>query len=107
MRGEKHVYATKKRPRSILLFALPLLALLLLGSLVSLWSVGQGSGAVASAQRSADNGPQNTSYPLQEGFESGTLNTFSSVIGVCHTTDCGWSVVTSDRHSGTYSAFAP
>ncbi|MFL5734382.1 MAG: dockerin type I domain-containing protein [Chloroflexia bacterium] len=39
--------------------------------------------------------------PLVEGFESGTLGTFSS------SGSPGWSAVTTDSHTGLYSAFAP
>jgi hypothetical protein len=42
-----------------------------------------------------------------ETFESGTLGVFTSTVGTCPGGGCGWTAVTSDKHSGTYSAFAP
>src|SRR5262249_33404110 len=39
--------------------------------------------------------------PITEGFEDGTLGLFNSSGAP------GWSAVTTDRHTGLYSAFAP
>jgi hypothetical protein len=47
------------------------------------------------------------STPYTEGFESGTLHSFTSQVAQCSTGGCGWSAVTTGAHSGTYSAFAP
>jgi hypothetical protein len=45
--------------------------------------------------------------PLSEGFESGTLSTFSSSVPTCVPGGCGWNAVTTAAHSGTFSAFSP
>lgn len=45
--------------------------------------------------------------PLSEGFESGTLNSFSSSVATCVPGGCGWVASTVTAHSGTYSAFVP
>ena len=42
-----------------------------------------------------------------EGFESGTLGTYVSVVATCVPGGCGWNSVTTAAHSGTHSAFAP
>src|SRR3954469_10683181 len=52
-------------------------------------------------------GPIAAVTPVQEGFESGPLNTFSSVVPFCGTGGCGWRAVTGTLRSGLYSAFAP
>jgi HYR domain/RTX calcium-binding nonapeptide repeat (4 copies) len=44
---------------------------------------------------------------LPEGFEAGTLGAFASSSPVCASAPCGWSSVTTDKHSGLRSAFAP
>lgn len=44
---------------------------------------------------------------LNEGFESGTLGAFTSVVSTCTPGGCGWSSTTSASHTGTYSAFSP
>ena len=44
---------------------------------------------------------------LSEGFESGTLGAFASVVSTCTPGGCGWSSTTSAQHTGTYSAFSP
>lgn len=49
--------------------------------------------------------PDGTVTPLNEGFESGTLNTFSSTSVPAGTP--GWSVVNTAVHTGTFSAFVP
>ena len=47
------------------------------------------------------------STTLNEGFESGTLNTFTSVVTQCVPGGCGWGAVNTAAHAGTFSAFAP
>jgi N-acetylneuraminic acid mutarotase len=42
---------------------------------------------------------------LNEGFESGTLGQFNSVVAQCVPGGCGWTSTTSNPHSGTRSAF--
>ena len=49
----------------------------------------------------------NNSTPLNEGFESGTLGSFVSAVPTCVPGGCGWSPLTTDRHSGSFAAFAP
>ncbi len=44
--------------------------------------------------------------PVSEGFESG-LGSFASVVATCVPGGCGWTAVTTDKHSGAQSAFAP
>ena len=44
--------------------------------------------------------------PVNEGFESG-LGSFVSTVPTCVPGGCGWSAVTTDKHSGAQSAFAP
>src|SRR5881396_3149390 len=44
---------------------------------------------------------------LSEGFESGALGAFVSVVATCVPGGCGWSAATSASHNGTYSAFSP
>ena len=43
---------------------------------------------------------------LAEGFESGTLGTFTSAVTTCAPGGCGWAAIGS-AHSGTSAAFAP
>src|SRR5207248_5214083 len=50
--------------------------------------------------------PCSSSQPLSEGFESGTLGTFVSSVATCVPGGCGWTV-SSDAHTGAYSAFVP
>jgi hypothetical protein len=49
--------------------------------------------------------PINTT--LNESFESGTLNRFTSVETQCVPGGCGWGSVNTAAHAGTFSAFAP
>jgi hypothetical protein len=42
-----------------------------------------------------------------EGFESGTLGRFSSVVATCVPGGCGWTPNSSNTHSGSFSAFSP
>src|SRR4051794_30853017 len=53
--------------------------------------------------------PDDLSHSLQEGFETGNLpaSTFYSVVSTCVPGGCGWNVVSSDKHSGTYSVYVP
>ena len=51
--------------------------------------------------------PCTAQTPFAEGFESGTLNTFTSQVVQCSTGGCGWNAVTTSQYSGAYSAFAP
>ena len=44
---------------------------------------------------------------VTEGFESGTLGTYTSSVAACDPGGCGWASVTTAFHSGTHSAFAP
>jgi hypothetical protein len=44
--------------------------------------------------------------PVSEGFETG-LGGFASAVATCAPGGCGWAAVTTDKHSGTQSAFAP
>jgi hypothetical protein len=44
--------------------------------------------------------------PVTEGFESG-LGSFAAAVATCAPGGCGWTAVTTDKHSGTQSAFAP
>jgi hypothetical protein len=46
------------------------------------------------------------SQPVNEGFESG-LGAFTNVVATCVPGGCGWNAVTTDKHSGLQSAFAP
>src|SRR5207248_1209972 len=59
----------------------------------------------------ATNTPANTPCAtltlFTEGFESGTLNTFTSQVAQCGTGGCGYNPITNAQHSGVYSAFAP
>lgn len=48
-----------------------------------------------------------TAAALNEGFESGTLNTFASSVQQCVPGGCGWSAVTTASHAGARSAFSP
>ncbi len=43
---------------------------------------------------------------LSEGFESGTLGQFTSVVSTCVAGNCGWTPSSATPHSGTWSAFA-
>ena len=51
--------------------------------------------------------PCSTTTLLNEGFESATLNTFSSVVLNCKPGGCGWHAVTTAFNTGGFSAFAP
>ncbi|MFL5735197.1 MAG: FG-GAP-like repeat-containing protein [Chloroflexia bacterium] len=42
-----------------------------------------------------------------EGFEAGTLGSFTSVVATCTPGGCGWNTTTQRGHTGAYSAFAP
>jgi hypothetical protein len=44
--------------------------------------------------------------PVTEGFESG-LGSFAAAVATCAPGGCGWAAVTTDKHSGAQSAFAP
>ncbi len=44
---------------------------------------------------------------LAEGFESGTLGAFTSVVPTCVPGGCGWAAQAASPHSGSFSAFAP
>src|SRR4029078_2419146 len=44
---------------------------------------------------------------LQHGFESGTLEGYSSVVATCVPGGCGWTNVTTAAHTGTRSLFSP
>src|SRR5437762_3473192 len=46
---------------------------------------------------------------VQEGFELGSLvfTQFTQAIPTCVPGGCGWQVVTTDHHTGTYSVHAP
>ncbi len=80
-------------------------AALLLGG----WALLGGGAALAqfgtSTARAAQ--PDNVTAPLSEDFESSTLGAFHSVVPTCVPGGCGWSAVTTDAHTGLYSAFAP
>ena len=44
---------------------------------------------------------------FSEGFESGTLGRFISVVATCVPGGCGWTPNSSNTHSGSFSAFSP
>jgi hypothetical protein len=44
---------------------------------------------------------------LSNGFESGTLESYTSVVATCVPGGCGWTNVTTAAHTGTRSLFAP
>lgn len=88
--------------RFIAAMALLVAALALVASMAAAQSSKGGSGPIKG-------NPDDISYPLQEGFESGSLgaSAFRSEVATCTSGGCGWSVVNTDKHTGTYSAFAP
>jgi plastocyanin len=70
-------------------------------------STGTMTAVVTASSTSAVTGTATTCAALSEGFESGTLGQFSSVVAQCVPGGCGWTSTTSNPHSGTRSAFAP
>jgi hypothetical protein len=44
--------------------------------------------------------------PVTAGFESG-LGSFAAAVATCAPGGCGWTAVTTDKHTGAQSAFAP
>src|SRR4051812_10737261 len=71
---------------------------LLLGSLLLFGS--RASAAAGPGQMQ----PDDLSYPLQEGFESGGLGAFHSAVAICLQGGCGWQANSIVMHSGYYSA---
>jgi hypothetical protein len=57
----------------------------------------------------APNGPDMAVSGVQETFELGSLaaSQFVSAVPTCVPSGCGWSVVNTAAHGGTYAAFAP
>src|SRR5206468_3741436 len=96
-----------KNPRT---FAAVLVAAFTLLFAVLIWAT---SSAAAQSSKGAGlpikNNPDDLTTPLREGFESGNLDAsaFRSAVATCTPGGCGWSAVTTDKHAGGYSAFAP